>query len=161
MIKVYKTDGHYFELNETIKGGYGEMYIHDNAIQQTLTDQDVYYKIVDSWLAGENNGFTIDTANAQIICGVSGTYVVNVEIDYNGSNNDSYMFAVFVNGVQHNSLMAHTDARQLSQTISCPISGIMPLSRNDILDVRARCSSSGGTNITVVHCNLSLSTAIG
>lgn len=155
--KIYRPDGDFATANLTVPEGYGEMYIHDNAVAQTLTNQNEWYVVTDTWISGDNSGFTADTANSRIICNAPGVYHLTCQICYNGANIDAYEFSIFINGVAKIDLDTHTDARQTSQTISSSIVGIVVLSNNDIIDLRARCTSSAGTNITVVHIDISLS----
>lgn len=160
MFQIFKPYNRIEIINGTVNEGHGEIYIHDNAVAQTLTNQNQFYKVTDTWLAGSCSGFTADTSNAQLICNKAGIYHLTAQVNYNGSNNDAYVFAIFVNGVEDISLVAHTDARLLSQTISSPIMGLISLQKNDVVDLRAECTSNAGTAITMVHSNISLSRSL-
>lgn len=161
MYRIYRPDNRFEILNLTMPQGYGAIYIHDNAVAQTLTNQNEFYLITGTWLEGDCSGFTPDTANNRIICNEAGEYQINCQINYNGANIDGYQFAIFVNGVQNQELTVHTDARQTTQTISTPVMGLVSLAKNDIIDLRAECTTSAGTQITVVHVNIALARAIG
>lgn len=135
---------------------YAEMYIHDNANPETLTLQNTWYKVTDTWTADDLYGFSADIPNAQLICHAQGIYHVTTQINFQATPNASFQFAIFLNGVEQVDLAAHSIMRGVSQTISVPILGVVALIPGDILDLRVQCVSAAGTTVTVIHVNLTL-----
>jgi hypothetical protein len=145
----------------TGSASYGEMYIHGNTTPISLTTQNTWYLLADTWIAGNNNGFTADTANNRLICNSEGIYHVTGQISYTASQNETYQFEVFINGVAQNDLMSESVARLGGNEISCPLSGLTSLVANDIVDIRLRCVSSSSVSAIPVMVNISLSAIAG
>lgn len=134
--------------------GYGEIYVHDNAVSQTFANQNQYYTLNVGWVAGIANNFTADSANSRLICNQTGVYQASAVIDYSGPANQTFQFSIFRNGVAMTNITAHSMPRGAGQIICTTILGIDNFSAGDILDLRGECISAAGQAITVIHANL-------
>ena len=135
---------------------YGQFYVEGNAVAQTLANQNQYYIINPTWLAGLSSGMTPDVGNSRIIVQVSGVYQILVSIDYSGPVNHEFQFAIFENGIFQALLTTHSVPRGNNQTVFTAIGGLNQLAVGDLLDLRVQCTTGAGQSITVVHANVGL-----
>lgn len=133
---------------------YGEMYVENNAVALTLTNQSQFYVITPGWTENAVSGFTADTANNRLICNVENTYQLSTVIDFSGPSNQLFEFSICVNGTPQGHMTAHSQPRGAGQFICTTLIGLHALTSGDFVDVRAACLSSAGQAITVVHANL-------
>lgn len=133
---------------------FGEIFVENNAVALILVNQNQFYVVTPGWTTNHAVGFTGDTANNRLICNVAGTYQLSGVIDFSGPSNQTFEFAVFVNGVQQGHITAHSQPRGAGQFICTTIIGLHHLVSGDTIDLRAQCDSAAGQSITVVHANL-------
>jgi len=137
------------------EASYGEIYTQGNTTAQTLDVQNTW-EVVDALdTAGNSYLTTINTTNHTITVSRDSTYIADFELSYNGDSTEDYEFAVFNNGVVQSDLHTgnanfDTYSGNVNNVGAC---GILALSASDVLDVRARCTSSASVDITVRNIN--------
>ena len=142
---------------------YGEIYTQGNTSGQTLDTQNIW-EVVDALdTAGDSNETTINTTNHTITVSRTGVYAVDFELSYNGTASEDYEFAVFVDGVIQSDLHTgnanfDTYAGNVNNVGAC---GILSLTASEVLDVRARCTSSNTVSVTIRNMNFRVVEAVG
>lgn len=136
---------------------YAEMYLADNAVTQTLTNQNQFYQWTTGWIAGESNGFTISAATGQITALYSAVYRLAISFGafINAANQD-LEFGLFRNGVYQPDHSMHLSLPNTRGNAGA-IAGILTLNANDVLDLRIQNTTSAGKLLTLEDANLNCS----
>ena len=140
---------------------YGELIIDNNAVAQTLTVQNQWYKINGAWIASENNGVTLDPGNGQMTPTVGGAFQTIIAMSVTTPNaNHTFEFSVFKNGLiiqDHNGIQK----LQSNAIVMMTLTGLAVLAAGDVVDVRARCTDTGGQDITIQFANYNIFAVAG
>jgi hypothetical protein len=135
---------------------YGEMYISDNVTAVALTLQNTFYKITPNWTAGNADGMTADTANSQIVCNKKSVFFVSVSITSGlDTPNETIEFGIFKNGAHVVKLDQEVEFHQANDVNNASLTGMIALDVGDVIDVRANCTTSAGTNLKPIDVNMS------
>lgn len=150
----------FFDFAEDFDAGasiYGEMYLADNLLGQTLTNQNQFYQWTTGWIVGESNGFTITATTGRIVSLHSAVYRVSITFGafINAANQD-LEFALFKNGLYQPDHSMHLSLPN-TRGNSGAIAGILTLNLGDILDLRVQNTTSAGKILTVEDANLNCS----
>lgn len=136
---------------------YGEMFIADNVIGQTLANQNQFYQWTTAWQIGENSGISPSLSGSNMIANVSGVYRVSLSFAANVTGtNQNLEFSIFRNGVYQPDHSMHLILPNV-QGNSGALMGILTLNAGDIIDVRVQNTSSAGKVFTLEDANLSCS----
>lgn len=136
---------------------YGEMYVADNAIGQTLTLQNHFYQWTTGWHAGESGGISLSLPGSKMVVSERGVYRVSFTFAANITGaNQIVEFAIFKNGVYQPDHSMHLVLPNV-QGNSGAIMGILSLNAGDVIDLRVQNTSSAGKVFTLEDGNLSCS----
>lgn len=152
MIDIYPESG---STPVHITGGYGELYIADNVVTQTLTPQNSFVKWVNGWTVGEFNQTTPSVANSNIVIGTAGVYMVSCSMSLAVTgNNQTLEVAIFRNGAYQPDHSLHA-VFATGDIVPFTLIGILTLGINDTIDVRVQNTTSAGKVLTISDANLS------
>ncbi len=140
-----------------------EIYLSGNASATTCTTQNTWYTIAGSWAFNTAPiGFTIATPAGTLTVGSttrSGTgrvlLLASGSISYPNSQAQTFEVGLFKNG---SFITGHSLALSVNNAIdSFPfsINGLEDLVDGDVIDLRIRCTTTGGQAITVKYANIS------
>ena len=140
-------------------GGYGEMFLNNNATSLTLTAQNTWYKWTAGWNAGDLNGFTFSTD--QLTCTVAGVYEIGYAISYFDSvlSSQTIRAGVFLNG----SLLTGTISENTSSVGSSILNEHTIINANigDVFDIRIMNTTSASKTVTAHFGSLGLTAVQG
>lgn len=153
MIKIYPDTSGGSPVHVT--GAYGELYIADNVVTQTLTLKNNFVKWVNGWAVGEFNQTTPSAVNSNIVAGTGGVYMVSCSMSLSISgNNQTLEVAIFRNGVYQPDHSLHA-VFATGDIVPFTLIGILTLSVNDTIDLRVQNTISDGKVLTISDANLS------
>lgn len=136
---------------------YAEMYLADNAVTQTLVNQNQFYQWTTGWIAGESKGFTLTPASGQIVPLYTAVYRVSITFGaFINAANQTLEFSLFKNGVYQPDHSMHLDLPN-TRGNSGAIAGILTLNAGDVLDLRVQNTTSAGKVLTIEDANLNCS----
>lgn len=135
---------------------YGEIYVANGAVSQTLTSAGTFYKVTAWTTDGLSNGVTTSAANDRLTIATSGVYLMQFFVTFSDSNNRTFSFRCY------NETAASAYANTLvkvsshsSDPMFVAVSAIIHANAGDDLIVQAACATSS-TTITVSDANFAL-----
>lgn len=156
--------GNYFsiftgsQIDEKLTGAFAGIHTHDNTTPQSIPTGTTYTKII-NW--GDNDvsvNATPDATNGQITSLKTGIYRLEGSFSLSsGTANIITWVAPFINGVEFDSIHFKRKISTAGDVGSAALSGIVSLSENDVVDIRARHNNAGSVNLTFEYMNFSIS----
>jgi hypothetical protein len=137
---------------------YGEIYTHDGGVAQTLNAVAATYDVLTNFVSAGNTTNTtlaLGAAGSTITVTPNGRYDCSVAIAFTGDNTTVYSFAVHTNGTEAANLEVDRKTGTGADVGACAIRGILNLTTNCVVDVRAK-GSGGANSLTLQDCNLTL-----
>jgi hypothetical protein len=136
---------------------YGEMYVFNNSTSQTLTTQNTWYVITAFDTIGDSNNVTVDpVTDNDLTVSANGVYLVTVSLSFSGGANQTYEFAIHVDGAIQNDLYASRKLNAAGDVGPITLSGLLDLTASEAVDLRVRCTSAAATAVTAEEANVSL-----
>lgn len=135
---------------------YGEIYVSDGAVAQTLTSANTYYKLTAFTTNGLSNNVTNDAANDKITIDIAGDYLIQFFITFSDSNNKTFSFRCF--NATTNTAYANTVVKSHSHSTDpmfIAVSAFVQAAQGDDLIVQAACGTAS-TAITVSDGNFAV-----
>lgn len=153
MIDIYPEAG----SGVVITGAYGELYIADNALTQTLTVQSQWYQWTTAWVVGEANSTVPSAVGGNITVSVGGVYRVScaMSLAITGTN-QTLEVAIFKNGAYQLDHSLHAKFAT-ADIVPLALSGILTLAIGDVIDLRIRNETSPNRVLTISDANLNCS----
>lgn len=137
----------------------GELYTHENSVVITVTTAGTYY-VITGLTAGLSKGtgyLTLDATNGTMTIGAKGAgrYRLTGHISAFSNKVANLEFAIYLNGVKQDNCSVKRDITTANQEGAIPITGLLSLSANDVIDIRVT-SSANSTNVSLDHFNFNL-----
>jgi hypothetical protein len=135
---------------------YGEIYVVNGVVAQTLTNANTYYKLTAFTTDGLSNGTTPQAASDSIRIDIAGDYLIQFFITFSGANNKTFAFRCYNETTA--AAYANTVVKSSSHSTDpmfVAVSAFVSAAANDVLIVQAACLTSGA-NITVSDANLAV-----
>lgn len=134
----------------------GELSLTAQAAPLTLTNQNQFY-LINQWnsIANQVNA-TGNLGSGSITVGTAGWWKLAVVLSgFGDAGSPTYEFSVFINGVEHTNAKVQ-QVMNTGTTQSWSISDVNQLNAGDVVDVRVRCTTAAGKQITLVLGNFIL-----
>lgn len=141
-------------LDWTGDDAYGELYCHSNITGQTLAADSTYYLLDYPDQIGMSNNVTM--SGNRITVKKDGVYQLQSVLAMSGSASEAFILSVFTNAVACTRLSAQVAINSDADEESAPVSGLLNLASNDIVDLRIESISGAGNSITVHTANINL-----
>lgn len=141
---------------------YGSIWVHDNSTAQSITG--IYMHVDDFDTVGDANNVVGSVgATGTVRPTVAGAYEIIFTATVDSSATTEIEYSIFVNDVEQTEINVHRDFPASGAVGSISAAGIIELSANDRVDVRARRADEGAGSISyvVINGNLSISRAAG
>lgn len=141
-------------LDWTGDDAYGELYCHSNVTGQTLAADSTYYLLDYPDQIGMSNNVTI--SGNRITVKKDGVYQLQSVLAMSGSASETFILSVFTNAAACTRLSAQVAINSDADEESAPVSGLLSLASNDVVDLRIESISGAGNSVTVHTANINL-----
>ena len=139
------------------QGTYGGIHVHDGVTAQSLPTGTTYTKITQFADNNLSSNMVSDHTNDIVTATYAGVYQVNSSLNFQaGTNNVEFRCAVFVDGVEDDSVHFVRKVSTAGDVGSASLSGPVDMDADDDIDVRCRTDNGGSVNMTIEYGNFSL-----
>lgn len=146
------------DIDELFAGVYGALHVHDSfAGAQSIAAGTTYTKLTCFTDVEQFRKTTLSVDLDQITIQVAGRYLVNCAIAAaSGSNNVTFKYVVFKNGIEQNNVHTHRKYGSAGDFGASSMTGIIQVEKGDVLDVRARHDNLAAVDITITYANFNM-----
>ena len=137
-------------------GIFADIFVEDGITAQAIPTGAIYTKLTGFTNDGIAENVTPDFANNKITLTKKGRYLVNNSFSAgSGTNNVTFKYVAFLNGVEQDQIHAHRKYSVAGDLGSSSMCGIINVDTVPIdIDIRTRHDNAGSINLTPTYANL-------